>query len=583
MNFKKYADRGKSPYRGRHILVVILLSLLFLGLIARIVQLMVLDRSFLLNQGLARSVRTEKIPAYRGMITDRYGEPLAISSPVESVWINPSEFSMEHPRVLDLFGLLHLSPEKIQKKIKDNPKREFLYLKRGLSPELASQIHQFNIPGVNFQPEYHRYYPEGEITAHLLGFTNVDDEGQEGLELLYNHWLGGVQGKKKVVKDRLGRVVKEVSVVQAAQSGHDLILSIDRRIQYISYQALQEAVQRYHAGSGSVIILDVNTGEVISMVNYPSFNPNQRDENTNGRYRNRTVTDVFEPGSTIKPFSMANALEQTHLKPEFKIDTSPGKMTIDNKIVKDIHNYGLLNLREILQHSSNVGISKVTLMTPPQSLWKLLHEVGFGEKTAIGFPGEQPGFLQQVPQRKAFPLAVMSFGYGLSVNALQLAQAYSVFANAGIFRPVTLLRMNQVEPGQRVMEEAVAKEVLHMMESVLESGGTALRARVPGYRVAGKTGTVRMLGPSGYREDRHIGLFIGIAPLSQPRFVTVVSLSDIEGPNYYGGSTAAPVYSKIMSAVLPLFNIAPDAPNAPIQEITPPEEEEDNGEEQDAA
>lgn len=552
--------RASSNFNGWRLRIVVLILLtIALGLIARLIDLTIINRQFLRKQGNARIVRSLVIPAHRGMILDRHGQPLAISTPVNAVWIDPTSFNPNFTQLRALSQLLHISPETIRAQSLHAQDKEFLYLKRGLNPSLAKQIKLLKISGVFLQNEYHRYYPEGPVMAHVVGLTNVDDEGQEGLELAYNNWLQGRSGLKKVIKDRLGRVIANVCSIHTPQPGHDLQLSIDKRIQYVAYRELNNGIKKYQADSGSVVVLDVKTGEILAMVNWPSYNPNDRIKIQDGRYRNRALTDLFEPGSTIKSFSMASVLASGEFTPTSQVDTSPGWMIVAGKRIMDEHNNGVMDLTKILQISSNMGMSKLVLSLPAENLWHLLHGVGFGQISQSSFPGERAGSLPHFRVWNPFVLATLSFGYGLSVTALQLAQAYEVLANGGIKIPVTFLkRQGQPPVGQRIIDPTVSREVLDMLETVLRKGGTAPLARVPGYRVTGKTGTVRMVGAQGYEKHRHNSIFIGIAPASHPRLVIAVVLHDPKGNAYYGGYTAGPIFSHVMSSALHLLNISPD-------------------------
>ncbi len=542
------------------------LSLVVLGLLTRVVDLSILKQGFLQQQGNARVVRSINTTSFRGMITDRNGYPLAVSTSVYSVWINPQDFNATTNNlktISQLIGTDLLSSRGLleHEKIKH---REFMYLKRGVSPEVAAKIKSLALPGIYLQEEYKRYYPEGEVAAHLVGFTNIDDAGQEGLELAYNKWLAGTPGKKLVIKDRLGRVIADVRQIRAQKPGGDLILSMDRRIQYLAYRELAEGIQKNVAASGSVIVLDVKTGEVLAMVNTPSFNPNNRPAQRSDVYRNRALTDTFEPGSTIKAFSIASALDSGMYKPTSMIDTAPGWLRVDRHVVRDEHNNGIISLAQILQVSSNVGTTKMMLTLPPPQLWNLLHRVGFGEITGVGFPGEQSGALAQRTHWSPFTLATLSFGYGISVTPIQLAQAYSIFANDGVKIPLTLLKVDKEPVGTRVMDPKIAKEMLSLLETVTTAKkATGELARVPGYRVAGKTGTAIMAGPGGYQKHHYTSSFVGIAPVSDPKVIVAVVVHDPQGKHYYASFVSAPIFEKIMEGTLRILNIPPDDPASP--------------------
>jgi len=542
----------------------VVLSAIFLaglGLIARVYDLTILDQHFLRHQGDERVLRLISTPADRGMIVERNGFPLAVSTKAESIWINPQEFSPDKKALLQLSKFLGMSNKELTHTIKHyaKTKREFVYLKRALAPDVTAKVKALNLPGLYTQTEYRRYYPEGEVAAHVVGFTNVDDMGQEGLELAYNAWLQGERGKQWVIKDRLGRIISKVQSVQEQKPGHDVILSIDRRIQYIAYRELLKGVNENHAVSGSAIVLDAKTGEVLAMVNQPSYNPNNRMTRHSDVFRNRAVTDTFEPGSTIKVFTVASALDSGHFKPNSIIDTSPGWLRVGHNIVRDEHGYGPRTVTQILQKSSNVGVTKMILGLPPNQLWSLLHRVGFGEITGVGFPGEQSGSLIKHDPWGAFVLATLGFGYGLSVTPLQLARAYLVLANDGVRIPVSLQRLDKAPQGERVMDAKIAKEMLLLLESVVTKGGTGELANVPGYRVAGKTGTAIKVGEHGYQKHRYMSSFVGIAPLTNPRLVVAVVINDPQGKNYYGGMVCGPVFEKIMEDTLRVLDVSPDA------------------------
>lgn len=544
----------------RFYLVLTLICLAVAGLIFRVYDLTILDQSFLRKQGDTRVLRLVSSTANRGMIVDRAGYPLAVSTRVFSAWMNPFDFNPEKKDVMALAKLLAMKPKDLQTLIKRNQNgvKEFVYIKRALSPEIAAKIKALNLPGLYTQVEYRRFYPEGEVTAHVVGFTNVDDQGQEGLELAYNHWLDGDPGKQWVIKDRLGRIISKVQTVQEEKPGKDLVLSIDRRIQYLAYRELLAGVTENHATSGSAIVLDAKTGEVLAMVNQPSFNPNNRPSHMSEVFRNRAVTDLFEPGSTIKAFSVASALDSGKFKPETIINTYPGWLRVGHNIVRDEHGCGPLTVTQVLQRSSNVGVTKMVLELPPNQLWSLLNRVGFGEITGIGFPGEQGGVLTKHDPWGQFTLATLAFGYGVSVTPLQLARAYLVIANHGVKLPVSLQKLDQPPQGERVMSAKIADQMLTLLESVVTKGGTGELARVPGYRVAGKTGTAVKVGEHGYQKHRYVSSFVGIAPLTNPRLVVAVVINDPQGKNYYGGIVSGPVFEKIMEGTLRILDVPPD-------------------------
>lgn len=555
--------RDAYPHcRERYFVVILVLILLVSVLIGRMVNLTVYDRSFLEKQGNARSLRTINVPAYRGMITDRYGDPLAVSTPVEAVWVNPQEVNIEHSELQALAADLEMPVNVLKEKMSINNK-EFIYLKRGLDPVITEHIRTLKIPGVHLQREFKRYYPDGEVTAQLVGFTNIDDQGQEGLELAYNQWLMGEAGKQRVLKDRLGHVISDVQHIQESKPGKNLALSIDRRIQYAAYRELKKAVAKLKARSGSAVVLDSQTGEVLAMVNQPSYNPNNRTEISSARIRNRALTDTFEPGSVMKAFSVASGLDSGKYTPNTIVDTGRGSMIVNGHAITDEHPGGAMTVTKILQKSSNVGVSDITLSLPPEQLVGLLRRAGFGQSTNTGFPGESSGVL---PIRKAwspFVLSTLAFGYGLSVTPTQLAQGYAIFANHGYFLPISLLLTHQADnpvDNTLVMHPKAADQMLSMLEAVVEGGSGSL-AKVNGYRVAGKTGTSRIAGHSGYTKDHHIATFAGIAPVTHPRLVVIVMIDDpkLGGLTYYAATAAAPVFSGIMAASLRILDVQPDA------------------------
>ncbi len=534
-----------------------------IGLMARIIDLTVIKRQFLQGQGNARALRVQEASAFRGMITDRNGYPLAISASVFSVWVNPEEFDVTSKKLQTLAHLLNLKPKAIQASIQHALKkdRQFVYIKRQVPPIITQQLRAENIPGVYFQQDYKRFYPEGEIAAHVLGFTNIDDHGQEGIELAYNDWLGGVAGKTLVVKDRTGRVINDVRKLQQQKPGNDLHLSLNRRIQYLAYLELLEGVKKNLAVSGSVVVLDIKTGEVLAMVNQPSFNPNKMAGQKKETFRNRAVTDSFEPGSTMKSFSIATALASKKFKPDTLVDTTPGWIHIDRYTIHDEHNKGLINVMQVLQYSSNVGVSKIMLTLPPDNLWNFLQHLGFGEITEIAFPGEQAGRLIKPRIWTPIALASLSFGYGISVTTLQLAHAYATLANDGIKVPLSLLRVEKPPVGERVLDKKTAHQMLDMLQSVLAKGGTGEPARVPGYLVAGKTGTALISAAGqGYQKHHYTSSFVGIAPVSHPRLVVAVVMHDPQGKQFLGGYVSGPVFEKIMEGSLRILNIPPDDP-----------------------
>ncbi len=534
----------------------------FLGITAcllwRAFDLQILNQDFLRHHGDARALRTVSIPAHRGVITDRNGEPLAVSTPVESIWATPRELLSSGNQLSTLAAALEMSTLSLKELLQNRLHRDFVYLKRQTKPQLARAIGELKLPGVYMQREYKRFYPSGEISSHLIGFTNVDDKGQEGLELAFNKWLQGTPGSKRVLKDLLGRVVADVESIKTAGPGKSLTLSIDRRIQYLAYRELKATVMHHHARAGMLVMLDANTGEVMAMVNQPSYNPNNRSGLKSDHFRNRAIIDVFEPGSTLKPFTIAAALESGLYNRSSRIETTPGYLKVSDHTIRDHRDYGNLDLSNILKKSSNVGASKIALSLGPEKIWQIYSKIGFGQSTGSGFPGEASGVLNDYRNWSEVELATMSFGYGISVTALQLAQAYSVLAGGGVLRPISFLKVEGPVEGKQVLPASVANSVNLMLETVVQKGGTGLRAAVKGYRIAGKTGTAHKAVAGGYAEDRYMSVFAGLAPVSKPQLVMVVVIDEPQVGEHYGGLVAAPVFSSVMQGALRILNVAPD-------------------------
>lgn len=552
----------------RLITVSLLLLLIAGGIVTKLVSLYTLDQDFLQRQGDARSLRTTLIPAHRGVITDRNGEPLAVSAPVATIWADPSKADTHHQGLARLAFLLDSKRSDLVAQLEKDRTRQFIYLKRQVAPELAKQIDALNVPGVHVDVEYKRYYPAGEVTTHLVGFTGIEGSGQEGMELAYNEGLSGEAGRKLVMQDRLGRTIKHIKSIEEVKLGQDIQLSIDLRLQYMAYRELKAAVQAHKADSASVVVLDAKTGEVLVMVNQPSYNPNDRSKIDVGGLRNRAVTDLFEPGSTMKPLTIAAALMSGKYTVDSVVDTNPGYIKIRSNTIRDHRNYGKLDLTSIITKSSNVGATKLALSLQDDAIRNLFHNVGLGQSSGTGFPGERNGSLPYYPAKRVVERATMSYGYGLSVTPLQLAQAYLPLANKGVTLPVSLIKLEEPVKGDRVMPAKIAKSVLGMMETVTQSGGTGRRAAVYGYRVAGKTGTVHKSTQGGYADDKYISVFSGIVPVSDPRFVIVVMVNNPKGQEYYGGEVAAPVFSRVSSNALRLLNVAPDQwPDKPEQTV----------------
>jgi cell division protein FtsI (penicillin-binding protein 3) len=545
-----------------------LLLVALVAIIVRLGQLQVTDsergRLFLQQQGDARVLRTEKIPASRGEIVDRNGELLAISTPVKSVWVNPSLVDKSDAGIQRLATAVAMSEKAVRKRL--SSKSQFVYLKRQLDPQKADHIRALELDGVFFETEYKRFYPAGEVASHLVGFTGVDEHGQEGIELSYDSLLTAEAGVKQVMKNAHHEIIKDIKLVKAATDGQRLALSIDMRLQYIAYRELKAAVTSYKAKSGSMVILDVHSGEVLALVNQPSYNANDRSQLLPENMRNRALIDLFEPGSTVKPFTVMAALESGDFDTSSIIDTTKGFIRLDKKSVFDIKDYGKIDLATVLSKSSNVGTSKIALDLDIDQMQGLFARAGLGEYCATGFPGEQAGYLPNHQKWDDIQKANLSFGHGLSVNAVQLARAYAVIANDGIKHPVSLLKLSDQEravrnagrSGDRVISASVTREVREMMMGVVEKGGTGTRAKIPGYSVAGKTGTAHLVGTTGYEKNRYRATFAGMVPAYSPQLVAVVTISDPSGEKYYGGEIAAPVFSRVMQSALRLMNITPD-------------------------
>ncbi|TVP88469.1 MAG: penicillin-binding protein 2 [Pseudomonadaceae bacterium] len=545
----------------------------------RIVELHVLDEGFLRTQGDKRSVRHVPIPAHRGQITDRHGEPLAVSTPVMTLWANPQQLVLHPQRWPELASALGTDANTLSERLQANANREFIYLRRHMTPQDGEDVLALGIPGVNALEEYRRFYPAGEVAAHLVGFTNVDELGQEGLELTYNDWLKGVPGSRQVLQDRRGRLIKDVQVVRNARPGNDLALSIDLRVQYVAHRELREAVERFGARGGSLVIVDVRTGEILAMVNQPGYNPNNRRRLEPSAMRNRALIDVFEPGSPIKTFTVAAGLMSGRYSPTSMMDTRPGTMRVASMTVRDIRNYGLLDLTGVMAKSSNIGVAKIALDIGAEPIYEMLRDLGMGEYTGLSFPGESVGNLPNHPRWRPVETATLSYGYGLAVTATQLAHAYAVLGNQGRKLPLSLLKVDQPPAAQQVIDPQVTEQVLAMLRASVDGdGGTGSRARVPGYQIGGKTGTVhKTAAGGGYSRDRYRSVFTGIAPISNPRFAAVVVIDEPSSGEYYGGLVAAPIFGQVMADTLRLLNVAPDDLPALQQVELPAITQEDQG------
>jgi cell division protein FtsI (penicillin-binding protein 3) len=558
---KRRRDLGEfdpGRFRNRARLVVAGLALVACALAARAVHLQVLDQEFLAQEGDKRYLREAKMPAHRGTIVDRFGEPLAVSTPVDTVWVNPQVLAQAPDDITRLAKALDRDARWLAQRVTSNLDRQFLYVARHMDPADAAGVKALGIPGVELMREYKRYYPNGEVTGHVLGFTNLDEAGQEGLELAYNQSLAGIDGLKRVIKDAQGRIVENVESIRAPRPGEDLETSIDLRIQYLAYRELKAAVRRNRALAGSLIVLDVQTGEILAMVNQPSFNPNDRAQYDVARYRNRAVTDIIEPGSSIKPFVLAAALGSGRFRPGTLVDTSPGSVRVGVKTITDKHNLGRIDLTTILAKSSNVGMARIALELEPQQIHDTLTGLGFGQVTASGFPGESAGLLSGAAHWRPIGIATLAYGYGLSVTPLQLAQAYATIGSFGIRRPITFRHVEGPVAGERAIAEPVSRDLIELLEHVVGPDGTGAKASVPGYQVAGKTGTAWKAAAGGYSQHRYTSVFAGLVPASRPRLAAVVLIDEPSGDLYYGGDVAAPVFASVMSGALRLMGVAPD-------------------------
>ncbi len=550
------------PAWRRYLLLLVIVSVMSV-LAWRAVDLHIFEHEFLQAQADARHIRSVALSAHRGIVTDRRGRPLAVSTPVDSIVANPKQLLASDENLSELATILGIKRAQLNKLLKRNAEREFLYLRRHVAPVKAKQVANLKLPGINLQREYKRYYPDAEVTAHILGFTDIDDVGQEGLERAYDDWLRGEPGKKRVLKDRYGRTIEDLGYISKPLAGNDLQLSIDRRLQYLAYRELKRTVKQHKARAGSVVMLDAKTGEVLAMVNQPAFNPNDRSSMRGDWYRNRSVTDVFEPGSTLKPFTVAAALESGLYDVDSEIDTTPGYWRVGTNTIRDPINYGVIDLATLIQKSSNIGASKLALSMSPEHLWGALDAFGFGDVSGSGLQGESPGTLGEPWRWREIERATIAFGYGVSVTPLQLARAYSAIAANGVLKQVSFLKLEDIPLGNQVMSEDTVANVRNMMTKVALPGGTGVLAAIPGYEVAGKTGTVKKAINGAYQEDLYLSVFAGMAPAKDPRIVTVVMIDEPSAGEYYGGKVAAPLFSKVTEGALRLIGVVPEsiAPN----------------------
>lgn len=552
------AEQRLRSYRWRSMLVLSLVVVGAAALVARAVELQLVEHGVLAKRGDELSLRVVKIAAHRGAITDRNGEPLALSTPVDSIWVNPQELNDNIDQLPRLAKALGQDRQALARHITSNLEREFLYLVRHMPPEQAERIKGLGIPGVYLTREYRRFYPAGEVTGHVVGFATVDDRGQEGLELGYDQLLTGADGAKRVLQDMYGHYVENVESLRSPRQGRDLATSIDLRIQYLAYRELKSAMKDYRAHAGSAIVVDVDTGEVLAMVNQPSYNPNDREQLQPDLYRNRAATDIFEPGSSVKPFIMAAALASGRYKPDSVVNTSPGFLKVGIKTFEDEHNFGAIDLATVLAKSSNVGTAMVALSLKPEQIWNTLTGLGLGQVTGSNFPGESAGTLSHFSHWREIGIATLSHGYGLSVTPLQLVHAYATIGAGGIRRPITFERATGPVAGERVMDAKVAQSLVQLMEHVVAAGGTGTRAAVVGFRVAGKTGTAWKSYAGGYSTDHYMAVFAGLVPATHPKLATVIVIDDPGGRLFYAADVAAPVFSNVMSGALRLMDIPPD-------------------------
>ncbi len=558
------------PWRFR--VVIGLLAIMVGAICWRIIDLQVVDRDFLKGQGDARSLRHIPIPAHRGLITDRNGEPLAVSTPVTTLWANPKEMQASKERWPQLAAALGQNPQQLTERLTQQANKEFIYLVRGLTPEQGQHVLDLKVPGVYGLEEFRRFYPAGDVTAHMVGFTDLDDHGREGVELAYDEWLAGVPGKRQVIKDRRGRLIKDIQVTKNAKAGKTLALSIDLRLQYLATRELRNAIAEQDAKAGSLVIMDVKTGEVLAMVNQPTYNPNNRRSMFPAAMRNRAIIDVFEPGSTVKPISMSAALQSGRWKPTDKVEVYPGSLQIGRYTIKDVSRSEgpILDLTGILINSSNVGMSKIAFDIGGEAIYRVMSQVGLGQYTGLGFPGERVGNLPNHREWRKAETATLSYGYGVSVTALQLVHAYAALANDGKMVPLSILKVDKAPDAVQAIPKETAETVQGMLQQVIEAPRGVFRAQVPFYHVAGKSGTARKatVGSKGYTENAYRSLFAGFGPMSDPRYAIVVVIDEPGKGGYFGGLVSAPVFSKVMSGTLRLMNVPPDnlpppAPAAP--------------------
>jgi cell division protein FtsI (penicillin-binding protein 3) len=565
MKFVKFASspvlsQPMPAWRTRFVLFSLLLG--SAALIGRSLYLQVFQNDFLRQKGESRYERTIEITATRGRIVDRHGDVLAVSTPVKSIWAIPEDAKLTPPKARQLAQLLEMDVRELNTKLASD--HDFVFVKRQLPPDVAEKVAALHLPGIHEQVEYRRFYPGGDVVAHMLGFTGVDDNGQEGVELALNAQLSGKAGSRRVIKDRRGEIVEDVESIRTPQDGKDVVLALDNKIQYLAYNYLKQAIADSRAKAGSVVVLDAKTGEILALMNWPTYNPNNRTRLAGGQLRNRAFTDTFEPGSTMKPFTAALALESGRYRFDTQIQTAPGKLSIGPATIHDAHAGGLLTVAQVIQKSSNVGISKIALSLPTQDLWKMYDSLGFGSPLRLGFPGEVGGRLRPAKSWQPIEQATMSYGHGISVTLIQLARAYLAFARDGDLLPLSLTRVDvPALTGKQVFSSQTAHEVRAMLEMVVQPGGTAPKAHIPGYRVAGKTGTAHKI-EGGVYANKYVASFVGFAPVSDPRLVVAVMIDEPSGKSYYGGDVAAPVFAQVMAGSLRTLGVPTDAPLKPL-------------------
>ena len=563
MNHSRSVQLTSSPLLAsktpvwRSKLIVAAMALGFVGLVVRAAYVQVIENDFFLRQGEVRFARTLELPANRGRVLDRNGVLLASSVPAPSIWANPEDLERDPVKLRQLARLLEMTPAELERKLKDEEKT-FVWLRRQMDEPVVKEIRALGIKGVYDIKEYKRLYPEGEAAAHIVGFTNVEDQGQEGVELIFQKQLAGQAGSRRVIKDRLGRVIEAVGETVHPVDGKDLQLSIDSKVQFYAYQTLRDAVKEHKAKAGSVVVLDAQTGEILALANYPSYSPSRRVNLSGEQLRNRALTDSFEPGSTMKPFTVALALEQGLVKPETMIQTAPGRINITGSTISDVHTYGMLSVNEVIQKSSNVGTVKMAMQLEPREMWEMFTELGFGQKPALPFPGVVSGRLRPYKSWRPIEQATMSYGYGVSGSLFQMARAYTVFARDGEIVPATMMKAEQQVQGTRVISVANAKAMRKMLQMAAGPGGTGQKAQTIGYSVGGKSGTARKQEGKGYASKKYRGFFVGIAPVEQPRIVVAVMIDEPSNGVYYGGAVAAPVFSQTVQQTLRLMGVQPD-------------------------